>query len=362
MMNRTGPFLTRRGGLRALLGPAAFLLLLAPGAYAQGPPDEGVKPVPLLTGSAGFISNFTGGQPDLHPIGTPLVLVPIGQRWVFETRATFENDLVEVPGRSGFHGGPVQKEVEYAQLDFLAASYATVTVGRFLTPFEIFNERLYPVWIRNLQSDPLILPIGIGPSNASTGAMIRGGFKAHPQFNINYAVYFSALSTASPVDSDRFAGVRTGIFMPTARLEVGGSFQHLLEQERSNLFGFHAIWQPALLPLDIRAEYANSKRGSGYWIEPAYRLSQLRFLQNELRRMQLVARYQQFFTGELISDTLPPINTKECEFGLNYYFIDGLKASGNYGRQFSGAGNLNIWTMALTYRFVVPLGPAGSAR
>ena len=234
-----------------------------PSACAQERSDEDVKPVPLLTGSVGFISNFSGGQPDLHPIATPLVLVPIGQRWVFETRATFENDLVQLPGRSGFHGGPVQKEVEYAQLDFIANSCVTITVGRFLTPFGIFNERLYPVWIRNLQSDPLILPIGIGPSNASTGGMIRGGFKARPQFNINYAVYFSALSTTSPVDSDRFAGVRTGIFIPKARLEMGGSFQHLLEQERSNLFGFHAIWQPTLLPLDIRGEYANSKRGSG---------------------------------------------------------------------------------------------------
>lgn len=167
MMNRTGPLLSRRGGLRALLGPAALLVLLAPGAYAQAPPDEDVKPVPLLTGSAGFITSFTGGQPDLHPIGTPLVPVPIGQRWLFEARATFENDLVEVPDRSGLHGGPVQKEVEYAQLNFMATSYATVTVRRFLTPFGIFNERLYPVWIRNLQSDPLILPIGIGPINAS---------------------------------------------------------------------------------------------------------------------------------------------------------------------------------------------------
>src|SRR5205807_8558511 len=130
------------------------------------------------------------------------------------------------------------------------------------------KERIYPMWIQNLQTNPLIVPIRIGTSNASTGGMIRGVFKARTQFNINYAVYFSALSTTSPVDSDRFAGVRTGIFIPKARLEMGGSFQHLLEQERSNLFGFHAIWQPTLLQLVIRGAYANSIRGIGYWIQP----------------------------------------------------------------------------------------------
>ena len=340
------------------LAAPAVMLFFASTAVAQSVDGE-LKPVPLLTGSAGFVSDFTAGQPDLHPIVTPLVLVPIGQRWLVETRATFENDLVEVPGRSGFHGGPVQKEVEYAQVDFIANPYMTITVGRFLTPFGIFNERLYPVWIRNLQTDPLILPIGIGPSNASTGAMVRGGFRARPRFNVHYAVYFSALSTLSPVDSARFAGGRAGIFLTRARLEIGGSFQHLLEQERSNLFGFHTIWQPMSLPLDIRGEYARSKRGSGYWLEPAYRLSQLPFLENEMRRTQLVARYQEFFVGDLQGDSLPPLNTKQFECGLNYYFMDGLKASGNYGRQFRADGNSNIWTMALTYRFVLPLGHPG---
>lgn len=361
-MKRIGRFGTPGDSLLTLLRLAAFLSLLAPCARAQSSSDEDVKAVPLFTTSTGFITNFSGGQPDFHPIVTPLVLLPIGQRWLFETRATFENDFVEVPGRPGFHGGPVQKEVEYAQLDFIANPYMTITVGRFLTPFGIFNERLYPVWIRNLQSDPLILPIGIGPSNASTGAMIRGGFKAHPQFNINYAVYFSAVSTTTPVDSDRFAGGRAGIFVTKVRLEIGGSFQHLLQQERSNLFGTHLIWQPTQLPLDIRGEYAHSKRGSGYWVEPAYKLSQLPFLQNEMRRTQLVARYQQFFTGELPSDSLPTVNSKTFESGLNYYFLDGLKASGNYRRQFSSAGNANVWTLALSYRLVVPLGPAGSAQ
>jgi hypothetical protein len=336
-----------------------FTTFLVSPLKAQTKEDEEVTPVPLLTGSTGFITTFDGGEPHLHPILTPVVLVPIGHRWLFETRATFETDMVQLPGRSGFHGA-VQKEVEYVQVDFIANPYLTVTVGRFLTPFGIFNERLYPVWIRNLQSDPLILPIGIGPSNASTGAMVRGGFEAHPKFNVNYAAYFSALSTVSPVDSDRFAGARLGIFVPAARLEIGSSFQHGLQNPRSNAFGFHAIWQPPLLPLDIRSEYARSTVGSGYWLEAAYRLSQAPFLQNELRRTQVVARMQQFFLGGDASVALLPVNTKQFELGLNYYFIDGLKASSNYGRQFSTAGNKNVWTLSLTYRFVVPLGHAGS--
>lgn len=352
--------------------PIPFALLLGltllskvAGQSPPAPPtppnmEEEVKPVPLLTGSMGFISDFTGGQPDLHPIVTPLVLVPIGERWLFETRATFENDLVEVPGRPGFHGGPVQKEVEYAQLDFIANPYVTITLGRFLTPFGIFNERLYPIWIRNLQPDPLILPIGIGPSNASTGIMVRGGFRAHAKFNINYAAYFSALSTVSPVSSDRFAGGRAGIFVSSARLEIGGSFQHGLQDARTNAFGFHAIWQPTALPLDLRSEYARSIAGSGYWAEAAYRLVQVPFHQNEFRRTQIVARMQEYFVGQNAAAALLPVNTKVFQFGLNYYFIDGLKASSNYGRQFSAAGNANVWTTALTYRFLIPLGPGGT--
>jgi hypothetical protein len=321
----------------------------------QYAPPQGIKPVPVFSGSAGFITTFDSGDAHLGPIVTPVVLLPLGERWLVETRATFESDLTQPPGQSAFHG-VVAKELDYAQLDFIANPHLTVTVGRFLTPFGIFNERLYPVWIRNLQSDPLILPIGIGPSNASTGAMLRGGFQATRQFNLNYAVYYSALSTTSPVDSDRFAGGRIGIFIPKTRLEIGGSFQHRLQDERSNLFGFHMIWQPQSLPLDIRAETARSRQGSGYWIEPAYRLSQLPFWRNQMRRTQVVARMQQFFVGPLANDNLPGVNTKQFESGLNYYFMDGLKATSNYGRQFSAEGNKNVWTLGMTYRFVMPLG------
>lgn len=330
-----------------------------PALHAQSQDAEEVRPVPLLTGSAGFVTTFDAGEPHLGPVVMPVVLVPMGQRWLFETRGIFASDMVQVPGRSGFHG-KVEKEVSYAQLDFIANPYLTVTVGRFLTPFGIYNERLYPIWVRNLQSEPLILPLGVGPSEASTGGMLRGGFRAHPQINFNYAVYFSTLSTAEFLDSARFAGGRAGIFIPKARLEVGGSFQHLLQDQRANAFGFHAIWQPMTLPLDIRAEYARSIQGSGYWVEPAYRLSQLPLWRNQMRRTQVVARMQQFYPGQVPGDEFPSANTRQFEAGLNYYFIDGLRATSSYGRRFSLDGNKNVWTLGLTYRFVFPLGRDGS--
>lgn len=338
---------------------ALFCMVLSRGAAAQAPQNEDVKPVPLLTGSAGFVTFFDGGEPHLAPIVAPVLLVPLGNRWLFESRATFESDMVQIPGLSGFHG-KIAKEVDYAQLDFMANRYVTVTAGRFLTPFGIYNERLYPVWIRNLQADPLILPIGVGPSNAGTGVMLRGGFKATSQFDFNYAVYFSTLSTLEPVTSDRMFGGRAGIFVRKARLEMGGSFQHRLQDDRTSAFGFHAIWQPTPLPLDIRAEYARSVRGSGYWIEPAYRLSQIPFWRTGLRRTQITARLQQFHVGHLPSDDLPSANTRQFELGANYYFKDGLRAVSSYGRQFSLAGNSNVWSVGLTYRFVIPLGSDGS--
>jgi len=366
---RQDPILTRHR-CSLLFATALLLQVLSTGQVfaqsADSPPNsqssydqlqdpEAIKPIPVLQISAAIQTVFDAGETHIHPLLTPVLLVPFGERWLFEARGTFESDLAQQPGVSGFHG-VVQKEEEYAQLDFIASPYITVTVGRFLTPFGIFNERLYPVWIRNLASDPRILPIGIGPSNASTGAMIRGGFKANEHFNVNYALYYSTLSTVSAMDSSRFAGGRAGIFIPQARLEIGGSYQHLLQDDHSNLFGFHMAWQPPKLPLDLRAETARSSVGSGYWVESAYRLTQVPFAQNQFRHTQVVARMQQFFTGPVPANSVLPVNTNMFEFGVNYYFIDGLRAMSSYGRQFAPQGNGNVWTLALTYRLVTPLG------
>lgn len=340
-----------------LAGSVLLLLALPLWADAQTQQDSPSfpTPVPVFSAGMGFITPFEGGQPHLDPLISPVFLVPLGDHWLIESRDTFESDLSTPPGSNTFHG-TVEKAVDYLQLDYIANPYITVTVGRYLTPFGIYNERLYPIWIRDLQSDPLILPLGTGPSGAGTGAMARGGFRISPAVNLNYAAYFSVLSTISRLDSDRLAGGRVGLFFPGPRLEIGTSFQHLLQDDHSNAFGFHFEWQPAAVPLDLRSEYARSSQGSGYWIEPAYRLSQITKEQDFFSRVQLVGRMQQYFVGNAPAEDPLPVEIKQFEFGVNYYFRSDLRAVSSYGRQFSALGNENIWTVGLTYRFVLPLG------
>jgi hypothetical protein len=315
------------------------------------------KPVPILTGSAGFFTNVNGGEAQLVPVIAPVLLLPLGDRWLIESRASFEGEF-ERKESGGPFGGQVGKEVDYAQLDFIAGRNITITAGRFLTPFGIYNERLYPIWIRSLQREPLIFPIA---TEASDGVMLRGGVSVSSKANLNYAVYFSTLSTVHKLESDRTVGGRAGFFFPGPRVEIGVSFRQLLQEERSRSAGFHFAWQPAAVPLNLRSEYAwSGDHGSGYWIEGAYRLSQVPYWQSAMRRAELVGRMQQFF-GHIEEDEaaeygLPEANTQQVDFGLNYYFLDGLKATASYGRELSSVGNANLWTVGIAYRFVVPLG------
>jgi hypothetical protein len=349
-----------RATLPGLAGLFLFLCFTAGLAVAQSSDVE--KPVPILTGTAGYFNFVTAGQNQIDEQVNPVLLVPLGDRWLVEARMECEGAFQRPPG-GGPYGGQVSKNLDYAQADYIANRYVSVTLGRFLTPFGIFNERLYPIWIRSLQQDPLILPLS---AESSDGMMLRGGFAVDPKANLTYAVYASAVSTDhNNLQSDRNAGGRISFFLPGPRVEVGASFQKLLQDTRTNAFGFHFAWLSMKLPLNVHSEYARSNQGSGYWIDGAYRLSQLHFWQKAMRRTEIAARAEQFFSGSISADEaaalgLAPANTREGEFGLNYYLQDGLKAVASYGRQFSSAGNLNLWTVGIAYRFLIPLGHSGA--
>jgi hypothetical protein len=317
--------------------------------------DE-AKPIPVLSGGAAFVPTWDSGNPTLVSIVSPVLLVPVSHNLMFESRAEFEGDFVRRNGNSGDFTGAIDKSLQYAEFDYIGNKYVTFTAGRFLTPFNIFNERLYPNWIRNTQTDPLIFPIGTGSDN---GLMLRGGVSLDPNITLNYAVYFSALSTINHIESERHAGLRAGFFFPHRRLEIGISAQHVLQDARVNRVGSYLEWQPARLPFDLRAEGVYSHdEGDGLWVEGAYRFRNAKA--SFLRRAQAVARTQAFHPGTVagINPDLPAVDTKRTEAGLNYYLNDGWKALASYGRTFTAAGNSSIWTVGMTYRFVIPLGRA----
>ncbi len=315
-----------------------------------------VKPVPVLSGGVAFVPTWDSGDPTLVSIFSPVLLLPISDDLIFESRAAFEGDFVRRNGNSGDFTGAVNKSLEYAEFDYIGNRYVTFTAGRFLAPFNLFNERLYPNWIRNTQSDPLIFPIGTGSDN---GLMLRGGGALDKNVTVNYAAYFSALSTIDHFSSERHAGMRAGLFFPHQRLEFGMSAQHQLQDRRVTRFGTYLEWQPARAPFDVRAEGAYSHdEGSGLWLEGAYRFRNAN--SSFTRRAQIAARTQFFQTGSVagLNPNLHGIDTKRTEFGINYYLNDGWKAIASYGRTFTEAGNSNILTVGMTYRFVFPLGPS----
>lgn len=351
---------TRSCRLRAFLSRILSLFLLqffAPAHTHSQTAANSEKPAPIFSGTAGFLTSVTAGQTVLDTQFNPVLLVPLGEHWLVESRGEFEGEFQRQP--DGSFGGPVNKHLDYLQADYVANPYLTVSVGRFLTPFGIFNERLYPMWIRALQPDPLILPIATA---ASDGTMLRGGFPLSARANFNYAAYVSVTSIGvDGVESERHVGGRAGFFLPGPRLEVGASWQKVLQDDRKTAVGLHLGWQPRPVPLSVHAEVVRSNQGSGYWVEGAYRLSQAHFWEKAMRRTEVVARAQQYLSGNISSDAaqslgLPAASTWEADFGVNYFLKDGLKMVASYGRQLSSAGNFNQWTFGIAYRFLIPLG------
>ena len=191
---------------RALLWAAAAVFLLGLSSTVQAQTEPSERPVPILTGNAGYFTNVEGGQTELVPSINPVILLPLGDKWLVEGRAEFKGEFERGDWGAGPYGGQVEKELDYLQVDYIANPYLTVTAGRFLTPFGIYNERLYPIWIRDLQETPLIFGIGTGSSD---GAMLRGGFSLSPKVNLNYATYFSTFSSVNKFEA---AAERVGVW------------------------------------------------------------------------------------------------------------------------------------------------------
>ena len=332
-------------------------LLIAVGAV----PAQAQDLVPVISGAAGFIYTKDAGQTSLQPILSPVVLIPLGPKLLVESNVEMQG-FVARSSPGGPYEGQYFFSVGYLQLDYVVNSHLTIVAGRFLPPFNIFSERVGPLWIQNFQDGPIIYPIGTRTSGLSDGGMIRGVIASRPGWLLNYAAFFSARSNSSAFSAGRAAGARAGLFLPKANFEFGASFERFLQDHHYNSYGGYFVWQPAT-HVDVKAEYAHSPQGHGYWIEGAYRFRESDPWGRALKNIQPVVRGQQFYRlAPGVNDFLPQADTQRVDFGLNYYLPHEVRVNGSYGRQFSSTGNSNNWTLDITYRFLfpVPFWPKGA--
>jgi hypothetical protein len=338
---------------------ALFVMIVMACAAGAASAQENV---PILSGGMGVLGESDGGSPSAQPVIAPVLTIPIGSKWLIESRADIRGFVSRSDGNTGPLEGTSSTTLEYAQVDYNAASWLTVTAGRILTPFGIYNERISAIWINKFESAPLIYPIGTARGYLD-GIMTRGSVFSTPNYSINYIAYASTLSTVSNLESQRTAGSRIGVFFPKLRLEIGSSYQKLLQGNRTNSQGVDISWEPGRVPLDFKAEWAHSPSGQGYWFQTAYRLSQFKGPDSFVGRFEPVFRMQQFLRGQAVSgDELPANGAQEADFGLNFYAPHSVRLHASYGRQFTPTLNLNVWEFGITYRFLFPMWPAGGVK
>lgn len=327
--------------------------------YPEGPreSDDEAGRVPIVAGGAGYIHNVNGGAPALEPQINPVLLVPFGRHVLLESRTDFTGFFQRQNQTSGPFKGKVFKTVEFAQLDWLAGTRAMTVVGKYLLPFGLYNERLEPIWIRNLQDPPLTATIGTRTSGAGDGVMLRGVAAQTNNASVQYSAYFSAHSGINQLSAARTGGMDASIFWPHERVEAGASWQRFLENRRTGSEALYYAWQPFEGSLDIKAEGDWSYFGQGYWIELAYRPQHASF--KAIQSLQPVVRMQQVFPANGGGNGLPQVRTDRFDVGLNYYLRDNLRVLSSYGRSSSSQHSANIWNCGITYRFAIPLWLGG---
>ena len=312
--------------------------------------------IPTLSGGLGYIYNVNGGIPTLSPTVNPVLLLPLGNHVLVESRAEFTGVFQRRDGTSGDYTGKVFKNFDYGQVDWLANTHVMAVAGKYLLPFGWYSERS-AFWLNNLQDFPINFPIGTRTSGTGVGGQLRGVITQTYNYSVQYAAYYSAHSNVNQLSAARTTGFDASIYFPNQHFEAGTSYQRYLDKPQINSVGTYMSWQPSRVPLDLRGEYDRSFNGQGYWIEGAYMLSQVPAANAFFRNVQLAGRAEQFFVLNGGGNGLPTVNTQRVEVGLNYYFRENWRFVSSYGRQFTASKDLNLWNVGFTYRLLWPLWP-----
>src|SRR5690242_7775816 len=109
-----------------------FGVMLLVSGRVQGQDDKildepGLKPVPVLTGSTAYFTRVTGGQVQDAPSLSPLLLLPLGDRWLIQGKGSLSDNFAK--NAQGDYTGVVSYGLSYAEADYITR-YVTVSAGR----------------------------------------------------------------------------------------------------------------------------------------------------------------------------------------------------------------------------------------
>ena len=308
---------------------------------------------PFLSGGVGFFTDTNGGKTTYYPILEPLLAAPIGSHFLVESRAALLETFA--PSADGVYDHTHFIGLTYLQGDYIVSPHVTVVGGSFLIPFGTYNERLSPIWISNFQDGPLIASLGLMSTGTGTGGMLRGSAISRRKYSIDYATYFSSRVGNQQFASERSSGGRTSLYLPEQRIEIGLSYDRLLQGTHENFYGMHVWWEPKDTAFRLRSEFARGHHAQGYWVEADYRTQAFGGLDSWIGRIEPLIRVQQTFRRDtLFSDGLPLANTQRVDLGLDYNLPHNTRILTSFERQFSDHKDHNIWETGIVYRFLFP--------
>jgi len=269
-------------------------------------------------------------------------------------------DLILIEGELEFEiedDGKTETKLEYAALDLFINDYATLVVGKFLSPLGQFIQNIHPAWINKLPSRPPGFVDDAAAPEADIGAEIRGTFYIGNPTKLNYAIYIANGPVAEveeedsikiieeieaegfnkDEDGDKVFGGRLAV-QPIPKLEIGASAawgkiglkegSSFIETGRDyEAWGVDVAYQWEAL--DLRGEYIQqyisskassmvpqSAKWNAWYFQSAYKFFQSKW--------EGVARYGDYNSPHASQELM------QWAFGVNYLFAPNVIAKCAY--------------------------------
>jgi len=270
--------------------------------------------------------------------------------------------------------GATATEMEYFSIDYFMNDYATLVMGKFISPLGQFRQNIHPTWINKLPSAPQGFGHGGAAPIAEIGMQVRGGFKIGSSINANYATYIGNGVAAemngddveeahSPgfnedVDGAKNVGGRFGMYMIDSKLDLGLSWATGKAGEIGgtngvgqngtkrdwDFIGTDFTWR--LGGFDVRGEYVKQTYGArgasaeanfdAHYVQVAYRFPATKW--------EVVARTSQNNSPEDTKDRVTA--------GVNYIFTSSVIAKLAYESNDNNANTANDRILAqMAYGF-----------